>query len=183
MGEIHTFLGAPVLLHDSFENCMFGVLKSFQTSPWGRSSHRFHCQHMIYPICSQPGVYIFADCAENWLNKTVQISSNPSLILSNFSYFSPIHNNSTDSPSRTGSLTRRSPICRCPRRNVSNDRHRNRRNHLRCRRYRRPSWVGRWGRNHGQNGGLIKQRTKMGISCRLYPILPSMKLPPLTPWF
>ena len=69
---------------------------------------------MIYPICSQPGVYIFADCAENWLNKTVQISSNPSLILSNFSYFSPIHNNSTDSPSRTGSLTRRSPICRCP---------------------------------------------------------------------
>ena len=44
---------------------------------------------MIYPICSQPGVYIFADCAENWLNKTVQISSNPFLILSNFFPHSP----------------------------------------------------------------------------------------------
>jgi hypothetical protein len=37
--------------------------------------------------------------------------------------------------------------------------------------------VGRWGRNHGQNGGLIKQRTKMGISCRLYPILMWNSLP------
>ena len=144
---------AGIVARDPFESYMFGVLKSFQTSPWGRSSHRFHCQHLIAPTCSQPSVYIFADCAENWLNKTVQISSNPSLILSNFSYFSPIHNNSTDSPSRAGSLTRCSPICRCPRRNVSNDRHRNRRNHLRCRRYRRLSWVGGWGRNHGQNGG------------------------------
>ena len=109
---------------------------------------------------------------------------NPFLILSIF--FSPFPKKSTDSPSRAGSLTRRSPICRCPRRNVSSDRHRNRRNHLRCRRYRRPSWAGRWGRNHGQNGpmeGVIKQRTKMGISCRLYPILPNMKFPPLTPWF
>ena len=110
------------------------------------------------------------------------VRSNPSLILSHFSYFSPIRNNSTDSPSCAGSLTSRSPICRCPRRNASSDRRRNRRNLLLCR-YRRPSWVGRWGRNHGQNGGLIKQRTKMGISCRLYPILPNVKFPPWTPWF
>ena len=75
---------------------------------------------------------------------------NPFPILS---HFSPIHNNSTDSPSCAGSLTSRSPICRCPRRNASSDRRRNRRNLLLCRRYRRPSWVGRWGRNHGQNGG------------------------------
>ena len=64
------------------------------------------------------------------------VISNPFLILS---HFSPIHNNSTDSPSCAGSLTSRSPICRCPRQTVSSDRSRNRRNHLRCRRYRRPS--------------------------------------------
>ena len=87
-------------------------------------------------------VYIFGDCAFKSF-----------LFLSHFSYFSPIHSNSTDSPSCAGSLTSRSPICRCPRRNASSDRHRNRRNLLLCRRYRRPSWVGRWGRNHGQNGG------------------------------
>ena len=75
---------------------------------------------------------------------------NPFLILS---HFFPIRNNSTDSPSCAGSLTSRSPICRCPRRTVSSDRRQNRRNHLWCRRYRRPSWARRWGRNHGQNGG------------------------------
>ena len=123
------------------------VRRYFCMTSWSDFKH----PEDIYPICSQQSVYIFADCA-HWLIKTVQISSNPSLIC-NFSYFSPIHNNSTDSPSRAGSLTRRSPICRCPRRNVSSDRHRNRRNHLQCRRYRRPSWVGRWGGNHGQNGG------------------------------
>ena len=35
----------------------------------------------------------------------------------------------------------------------------------------------------GKMEGVIKQRTKMGISCRLYPILPNVKFPPWTPWF
>ena len=35
----------------------------------------------------------------------------------------------------------------------------------------------------GKMEGVIKQRTKMGISCRLYPILPIMNFPSLTPWF
>ena len=73
--------------------CFSGRDTQWYTHSWVR---RYFCMTSwsdfkhpedIYPICSQQSVYIFADCA-HWLIKTVQISSNPSLIC-NFSYFSP----------------------------------------------------------------------------------------------
>ena len=126
----------------------------------------------IYPICSQQKCLHFRGLC-------VQILL---LFLSHFSYFSPIHSNSTDSPSCAGSLTSRSPICRCPRRNASSDRRRNRRNLLLCRRYRRPSWVGRWGWNHGQNGGGEQTTNEDGDIVPTLPY-PNVKFPPWTPWF
>ena len=55
---MHRFLGVlGIATRHPFENWMFAVLKSFQSSPWRRSSDRFppsdtmcfHCQHLIYP--------------------------------------------------------------------------------------------------------------------------------------
>ena len=145
----------------------------------------FHCQHLIAPevmfpaswrllsrICSQQqSIYIFGDCAFQILLQ----------FLSHFSYFSPIHNNSTDSPSCAGSLTSRSPICRCPRLNASSGRRRNRRNLLLCRRYRRPSWVGRWGRNHGQNGGGDQTANEDGDIVPTLPYPSWCEIPSLNP--
>ena len=165
MGEIHTFLGAPVLLHEilsrtACSECWshFKRLRGEATFSQIVRKINLNCPHVSHSKSFSYSYQFFPHSPKNpqtldraqgrWRDAPRSAAARAETLQA--------------IGAGTGGTT------------------------FRCRRYRRPSWVGGWGRNHGQNGpmeGVIKQRTKMGISCRLYPILPNVKFPPLTPWF
>ena len=152
MGEIHTFLGAPVFLHD--------ILKLFQTS------------EDIYPICSQQKCLHFRGLCVQILLLFLAIFPifPPSAIIPQTLHRAQGHWRAdprsaaarAETLQAIGAGTGGTSFC-----------------------------AGTEGRAEWEDGdeimgkmeGVIKQRTKMGISCRLYPILPNVKFPPWTPWF